>query len=174
MADLAKWPPCSMSGLCLLSAALLCACAPGCSAGRCICLLALAMCLRGFVGPARFSVSWPTAVLDAGNACTPELQLGANAQEHGLIALIMTSLLLLRLIHLQQNGASATGGSQGTACKSCNHGIAPHFLFNSLEQFVVFIDSAPAKLKTAGAYDLGDCFRANLPEAMVVATWEEE
>tara|TARA_R110000824_G_scaffold270974_1_gene459440 strand:+ start:5941 stop:7059 length:1119 start_codon:yes stop_codon:yes gene_type:complete len=153
----------------LLSAALLCRLRAWMQ--RRALLLALAMCFTVVVGLTLFFSVMADWVLDAGMLGTPELH-GGQMLRHGLIALIMTSLLL-RYFYLQQQWQRQQQAELKARLQSLQSRIRPHFLFNSLNSIVSLIDSAPAKAENA-VLDLADLFRANLSEADGVATWEEE
>lgn len=91
---------------------------------------------------------------------------------HGLIALIMTSLLL-RYFYLQQQWQLHNQAALQARLQSLQSRIRPHFLFNSLNSIVSLIGTQPDKAENA-VLDLADLFRANLGEADAVATWADE
>ncbi|KAA0691904.1 sensor histidine kinase [Halopseudomonas laoshanensis] len=153
----------------LLSAALLCR-LRGWMQRRAL-LVALAMCFIVVVGLTLFFTVMADWVLDAGMLGYPELRPGQMLR-HGLIALIMTGLLL-RYFYLQQQWQRQEQAELKARLQSLQSRIRPHFLFNSLNSIVSLIGSAPVKAENA-VLDLADLFRANLSEADGVATWEEE
>lgn len=91
---------------------------------------------------------------------------------HGLIALIMTSLLL-RYFYLQQQWQRQSQAELAARLQSLQSRIKPHFLFNSLNNIVSLIGSQPDKAELA-VLDLADLFRANLESAEGMATWQQE
>lgn len=91
---------------------------------------------------------------------------------HGLIALIMTSLLL-RYFYLQQQWQLQSRAELAARLQSLQSRIKPHFLFNSLNNIVSLIGSQPDKAELA-VLDLADLFRANLEDAAGIATWGQE
>lgn len=153
----------------LLSAALLCRLRAWMQ--RRALLLALAMCFAVVVGLTLFFSVMADWVLDAGMLGPPELHSGQMLR-HGLIALIMTSLLL-RYFYLQQQWQRQQQAELKARLQSLQSRIRPHFLFNSLNSIVSLIGSAPHKAENA-VLDLADLFRANLSEADGLATWAEE
>lgn len=91
---------------------------------------------------------------------------------HGVIALIMTSLLL-RYFYLQQQWQRQNQAELRSRLQALQSRIRPHFLFNSLNSIVSLIASNPAKAEQS-VLDLSDLFRANLGSAESLATWAEE
>lgn len=97
---------------------------------------------------------------------------GQQLLRHGLIALIMTSLLL-RYFYLQQQWQLQQQAELKARLQALQSRIRPHFLFNSLNSIVSLIGSQPEKAENA-VLDLADLFRANLTEVEGVASWAEE
>lgn len=153
----------------LLSAALLCRLRAAMQ--RQALLLALLMCFAVVLGLTLFFSVMADWVLDAGMLGRPELHPD-QLLRHGLIALIMTGLLL-RYFYLQQQWQRQQQAELKARLQSLQSRIRPHFLFNSLNSIISLIGSAPDKAENA-VLDLADLFRANLAEADGVATWEEE
>jgi len=91
---------------------------------------------------------------------------------HGVIALIMTSLLL-RYFYLQQQWQRQNQAELRARLQALQSRIRPHFLFNSLNSIVSLIGSDPHKAEQS-VLDLSDLFRANLGSADALATWGEE
>lgn len=91
---------------------------------------------------------------------------------HGMIALIMTSLLL-RYFYLQQQWQRQNQAETRARLQALQSRIRPHFLFNSLNSIVSLIDSDPRKAENA-VLDLSDLFRANLSDADGLADWAAE
>ncbi|HDZ55652.1 MAG TPA: sensor histidine kinase [Pseudomonas xinjiangensis] len=153
----------------LLSAALLCRLRPWMQ--RRPLWLAIAACYLVVIGIALvFSVlaDW---VVNHGMLGPPPLPTD-QLLRHGLIALIMTSLLL-RYFYLQQQWQLQTQAELKARLQSLQSRIRPHFLFNSLNSIVSLIGSQPEKAENA-VLDLADLFRANLSDADGVASWIEE
>jgi two-component system sensor histidine kinase AlgZ len=91
---------------------------------------------------------------------------------HGLIALIMTSLLL-RYFYLQQQWQHQQQAELRSRLQALQSRIRPHFLFNSLNSIASLIEVAPAKAEQA-VLDLSDLFRANLSSSEALSCWGEE
>lgn len=153
----------------LLSAALLCR-LRGWMRRRAL-WVAIAVCLAVVVGLTLIFTVLADWVLKQGMLGAPQLQ-AEQMLRHGLIALIMTGLLL-RYFYLQQQWQRQHEAELKARLQSLQSRIQPHFLFNSLNSIVSLIDSAPEKAESA-VLDLADLFRANLAEIGGVATWEEE
>lgn len=153
----------------LLSAALLCRLR--CWMQRRALWAAIAVCFVVVVGLTLLFTVLADWVLEQGMLGPPQLHADQMLR-HGLIALIMTGLLL-RYFYLQQQWQHQHDAELKARLQSLQSRIQPHFLFNSLNSIVSLIASAPAKAELA-VLDLADLFRANLSEAGGVATWEEE
>lgn len=153
----------------LLSAALLCH-LRGWMQRRAL-WVALASCFAVVIGLTLFFSVMADWVLASGMLGRPQLQAG-QLLRHGLIALIMTSLLL-RYFYLQQQWQRQHQAELKARLQSLQSRIRPHFLFNSLNSIVSLIGSAPDKAENA-VLDLADLFRANLSEADGMGTWAEE
>ncbi|PKM29311.1 MAG: alginate O-acetyltransferase [Gammaproteobacteria bacterium HGW-Gammaproteobacteria-11] len=110
-------------------------------------------------------------VLNQGMLGSPR-PVPADLLRHGLIALIMTTLLL-RYFFLQQQWQHQHQAELKARLQSLQSRIQPHFLFNSLNSIVSLISTQPDKAEQA-VLDLADLFRANLSEADSMATWAEE
>jgi len=91
---------------------------------------------------------------------------------HGLIALIMTSLLL-RYFYLQQQWQRQHQAELRSRLQALQSRIRPHFLFNSLNSIASLIEIDPAKAEQA-VLDLSDLFRANLASPDTLSSWGEE
>ncbi|MEL0169365.1 MAG: histidine kinase [Pseudomonadaceae bacterium] len=91
---------------------------------------------------------------------------------HGLIALIMTSLLL-RYFYLQQQWQRQHQAELRSRLQALQSRIRPHFLFNSLNSIASLIEIEPAKAEQA-VLDLSDLFRANLASPDTLSSWGEE
>ena len=91
---------------------------------------------------------------------------------HGLIALIMTSLLL-RYFYLQQQWQHQQQAELRSRLQALQSRIRPHFLFNSLNSIASLIEIAPTKAEQA-VLDLSDLFRANLSGSETLSCWGEE
>ena len=133
--------------------------------------LAIACCYTVVVGLALLFTVLADWVLQQGMAGRPPLH-GEQLLRHGLIALIMTSLLL-RYFYLQQQWQLHNQAALQARLQSLQSRIRPHFLFNSLNSIVSLIGSQPEKAETA-VLDLSDLFRANLTDTEALATWGEE
>ncbi|PRB80975.1 sensor histidine kinase [Pseudomonas sp. MYb185] len=133
--------------------------------------LAIACCYAVVVGLALLFTVLADWVLYQGMAGTPPLHT-EQLLRHGLIALIMTSMLL-RYFYLQQQWQSQNQAALQARLQSLQSRIRPHFLFNSLNSIVSLIGTQPDKAENA-VLDLSDLFRANLADADAVATWGEE
>lgn len=133
--------------------------------------VAIACCYTVVVGLALLFTVLADWVLYQGMAGSPPLH-GEQLLRHGLIALIMTSLLL-RYFYLQQQWQLHNQAALQARLQSLQSRIRPHFLFNSLNSIVSLIESQPDKAENA-VLDLSDLFRANLSDAEAVATWAEE
>jgi two-component system sensor histidine kinase AlgZ len=133
--------------------------------------VAIAVCFTVVVGLTLLFTVLADWVLEQGMLGEPQLQ-PEQMLRHGLIALIMTGLLL-RYFYLQQQWQRQHDAELRARLQSLQSRIQPHFLFNSLNSIVSLIAVSPAKAESA-VLDLSDLFRANLAEAGGVATWEEE
>ncbi|MFN3580664.1 MAG: sensor histidine kinase [Pseudomonas sp.] len=133
--------------------------------------LAILACYAVVISLALFFSVMADWVLNRGMLGTPELHPGQMLR-HGLIALIMTSLLL-RYFYLQQQWQRQQQAELQARLQSLQSRIRPHFLFNSLNSIVSLIGSDAEKAENA-VLDLADLFRANLSEVDGLATWEEE
>ncbi len=153
----------------LLSAALLCRLRPWMQ--RRPLGLAIAACYAVVISLVLIFTVLGEWVLHQGMLGVPRLD-GELLLRHGMIAAIMTSLLL-RYFYLQQQWQRQTQAELKARLQSLQSRIRPHFLFNSLNSIVSLIGSAPDKAENA-VLDLADLFRANLGEAEGVATWAEE
>jgi two-component system sensor histidine kinase AlgZ len=153
----------------LLSAALLCRLRSWMQ--RRALWLAIAVCFEVVVGLTLTFTVLADWVLYQGMLGQPDLRFELMLR-HGLIALIMTGLLL-RYFYLQQQWQRQHDAELKARLQALQSRIQPHFLFNSLNSIVSLIVSAPAKAELA-VLDLADLFRANLSEAGGMATWEEE
>lgn len=153
----------------LLSAALLCRLRSWMQ--RRALWVAIGVCFAVVVGLTLFFTVMADWVLGQGMLGRPQFQ-PEQMLRHGLIALIMTGLLL-RYFYLQQQWQRQHDAELKARLQALQSRIQPHFLFNSLNSIVSLIASAPAKAELA-VLDLADLFRANLSEAGGVATWEEE
>ena len=153
----------------LLSAALLCRLRPWMQ--RRPLGLAIAACYAVVVSLVLIFTVLGEWVLHQGMMGVPQLD-GELLLRHGLIALIMTSLLL-RYFYLHQQWERQTQAELKARLQSLQSRIRPHFLFNSLNSIVSLIGSEPDKAENA-VLDLADLFRANLGEAEGVASWAEE
>ncbi|UAW98587.1 histidine kinase [Halopseudomonas nanhaiensis] len=153
----------------LLSAALLCRLRPWMQ--RRPLGLAIAACYAVVISLVLIFTILGEWVLHQGMLGLPQLDAELLLR-HGLIALIMTSLLL-RYFYLQQQWQRQTQAELKARLQSLQSRIRPHFLFNSLNSIVSLIGSSPDKAENA-VLDLADLFRANLGEAEGVASWAEE
>lgn len=153
----------------LLSAALLCHLRPWMR--RQALGLSIAACYAVVVGLTLVFTVMANWVLLQGLVGAPLVD-GAQLLRHGLIALIMTSLLL-RYFYLQQQWQRQQQAELLARLQALQSRIRPHFLFNSLNSIVSLIGTAPDKAENA-VLDLADLFRANLTEVEGVATWGEE
>ena len=133
--------------------------------------VAIACCYAVVVGLALIFTVLADWVLYQGMAGNPPLRT-EQLLRHGLIALIMTSMLL-RYFYLQQQWQLHDQAALQARLQSLQSRIRPHFLFNSLNSIVSLIGSQPDKAESA-VLDLSDLFRANLADAEAVATWGEE
>lgn len=133
--------------------------------------VAIACCYAVVVGLALVFTVLADWVLYQGMAGNPPLRV-EQLLRHGLIALIMTSLLL-RYFYLQQQWQLHDQAALQARLQSLQSRIRPHFLFNSLNSIVSLIGSQPDKAESA-VLDLSDLFRANLADVDAVATWLEE
>lgn len=133
--------------------------------------VAIACCYAVVVGLALVFTVLADWVLYQGMAGNPPLR-AEQLLRHGLIALIMTSLLL-RYFYLQQQWQTHDQAALQARLQSLQSRIRPHFLFNSLNSIVSLIGSQPDKAESA-VLDLSDLFRANLTDVDAVATWLEE
>ncbi|CEA04168.1 alginate biosynthesis protein AlgZ/FimS [Pseudomonas saudimassiliensis] len=133
--------------------------------------LAIGCCYAVVVGLALLFTVAADWVLYQGLAGAPPVN-GNQLLRHGLIALIMTSLLL-RYFYLQQQWQLHNQAALQARLQSLQSRIRPHFLFNSLNSIVSLIATHPDKAETA-VLDLSDLFRANLTETDALATWAEE
>ncbi|MBF7730146.1 sensor histidine kinase [Pseudomonas sp. N040] len=91
---------------------------------------------------------------------------------HGLIALIM-SALLLRYFYLQSQWRRQQQAELGARIESLQARIRPHFLFNSLNSIASLVASDPHKAEQA-VLDLSDLFRASLARPGVLVAWHDE
>ena len=132
---------------------------------------AIAGCYTVVVGLTLLFTVLADWVLQQGMTGMPVLR-GEQLLRHGLIATIMTSLLL-RYFYLQQQWQMHNQAALQARLQSLQSRIRPHFLFNSLNSIVSLIGSQPDKAESA-VLDLSDLFRANLSDAEAVATWAEE
>ncbi|TVP89259.1 MAG: sensor histidine kinase [Pseudomonadaceae bacterium] len=153
----------------LLSAALLCRLRPWMR--RQPLGLSIAACYAVVVGLTLVFTIMANWVLLQGLVGVPRVD-GAQLLRHGLIALIMTSLLL-RYFYLQQQWQHQQQAELLARLQALQSRIRPHFLFNSLNSIVSLIGTAPDKAENA-VLDLADLFRANLTEVEGIATWREE
>ena len=153
----------------LLSAALLCR-LRGWMQWRAL-WTAIAVCFVVVIGLTLTFTVLADWVLEQGMLGQPRLE-AEQMLRHGLIALIMTGLLL-RYFYLQQQWQRQHDAELKARLQSLQSRIQPHFLFNSLNSIVSLIGSDPAKAESA-VLDLSDLFRANLSEVGGVATWAEE
>ena len=153
----------------LLSAALLCR-LRNCMRRRAL-GLSIACCYAVVVGLTLLFTVLADWVLYQGMAGHPPLRT-EQLLRHGLIALIMTSLLL-RYFYLQQQWQLHNQAALQARLQSLQSRIRPHFLFNSLNSIVSLIGSQPDKAESA-VLDLSDLFRANLTDVDAIATWAEE
>ncbi|WP_373185607.1 sensor histidine kinase [Halopseudomonas sp.] len=153
----------------LLSAALLCR-LRGWMQRRAL-WVAITVCFAVVVGLTLMFTVLAEWVLEQGMLGYPQLR-SEQMLRHGLIAMIMTGLLL-RYFYLQQQWQRQHEAELKARLQSLQSRIQPHFLFNSLNSIVSLIASAPAKAELA-VLDLADLFRANLSEVGGVGTWEEE
>ncbi|SDT89360.1 sensor histidine kinase [Halopseudomonas salegens] len=153
----------------LLSAALLCRLRPWMQ--RQALWLSIAACYAVVVGLTLLFTVLANWVLLQGMLGTPLTDF-AQLLRHGLIALIMTSLLL-RYFYLQLQWQHQQQAELRARLQALQSRIRPHFLFNSLNSIVSLIGTAPDKAENA-VLDLADLFRANLTEVEGVATWGEE
>lgn len=133
--------------------------------------VAIASCYAVVVGLALLFTVLAEWLLYQGMAGYPQMQL-QQLLRHGLIALIMTSLLL-RYFYLQQQRQLHNQAALQARLQSLQSRIRPHFLFNSLNSIVSLISSQPDKAEDA-VLDLADLFRANFTDAEELATWAEE
>lgn len=133
--------------------------------------LAIVGCYAVVVGLTLLFTVLADWVLHQGMTGAPVMQ-GEQLLRHGLIATIMTSLLL-RYFYLQQQWQLHNQAALQARLQSLQSRIRPHFLFNSLNSIVSLIGSQPDKAESA-VLDLSDLFRANLSDAESVATWAEE
>lgn len=133
--------------------------------------IAIACCYAVVVGLTLVFTVLADWVLSQGMAGSPPLH-AEQLLRHGLIALIMTSLLL-RYFYLQQQWQLHNQAALQSRLQSLQSRIRPHFLFNSLNSIVSLIGTQPDKAESA-VLDLSDLFRANLSDAEAIATWVEE
>ncbi|MFZ2288120.1 MAG: sensor histidine kinase [Halopseudomonas yangmingensis] len=110
-------------------------------------------------------------ILLRGMLGSPQLP-GELLLRHGLIALIMTSLLL-RYFYLQQQWQRHSQAEVRARLEALQARIRPHFLFNSLNGILSLIGSNPHKAEDA-LLDLADLFRASLGEVDGLVDWAEE
>ncbi|MEH6387206.1 MULTISPECIES: sensor histidine kinase [Pseudomonas] len=153
----------------LLSAALLCRLRPWMQ--RRPLWLAISACYAVVIGLTLLFTVLAEWVLQHGMTGAPPLRVDLLLR-HGLIALIMTSLLL-RYFYLHQQRQFQVQSELQSRLQSLQSRIRPHFLFNSLNSIVSLIGSQPQQAENA-VLDLADLFRANLSEAGGVATWAQE
>ncbi|MBD1550182.1 sensor histidine kinase [Pseudomonas typographi] len=151
----------------LLSAALLCQLRPWLArlhpgtAGILCCLLVVALALAG------------TALTDHYHLSGPGPAEGAYRYlRHGLIALIM-SALLLRYFYLQNQWRLQQQAELKARLEALQARIKPHFLFNSLNSIASLVVLAPAKAEQA-VLDLSSLFRASLQAPGSVVGWADE
>ncbi|MBC9252782.1 alginate O-acetyltransferase [Pseudomonas alcaligenes] len=91
---------------------------------------------------------------------------------HGLIALIM-SALLLRYFYLQSQWRRQQQAELRARIESLQARIRPHFLFNSLNSIASLVVVDPNKAEQA-VLDLSDLFRASLAKPGTLVPWREE
>lgn len=91
---------------------------------------------------------------------------------HGLIALIM-SALLLRHFYLHSQRRRQERAELQARIESLQARIRPHFLFNSLNSIASLVVTAPDKAEQA-VLDLSDLFRASLARPGILVPWHEE
>jgi two-component system, LytTR family, sensor histidine kinase AlgZ len=152
----------------LLSAALMCRLRPwlarlgsGLAGGVC-CGLVIALTLGCTALSDYFALTGPGAAEGEVN----------RYLRHGLIALIM-SALMLRYFYLQSQWRRQQQAELRARIEALQARIRPHFLFNSLNSIASLVVSAPDKAEQA-VLDLSDLFRASLSKPGSVVCWEEE
>ncbi|WP_407313482.1 sensor histidine kinase [Pseudomonas sp. nanlin1] len=91
---------------------------------------------------------------------------------HGLIALIM-SALLLRYFYLQSQWRKQQQAELQARIEALQARIQPHFLFNSLNSIASLVVIDPVKAEQA-VLDLSDLFRASLARPGHLVTWKDE
>ncbi len=91
---------------------------------------------------------------------------------HGLISLIMSSLLL-RYFYLQSQWRRQEQAELRARIESLQARIRPHFLFNSLNAIASLVATDPARAEQA-VLDLSDLFRATLARPGTLVTWRDE
>lgn len=115
------------------------------------------------------------------NALADRLDLGAAPAgesapvlylRHGLIALIMSGLLL-RHSYLHSQRRRKERAELQARIESLQARIRPHFLFNSLNSIASLVASAPHQAEQA-VLDLSDLFRASLARPGTLVPWHEE
>src|SRR5690606_31083768 len=118
--------------------------------------VAIAGCYTVVVGLTLLFTVLADWVLQQGMTGMPVLR-GEQLLRHGLIATIMTSLLL-RYFYLQQQWQMHNQAALQARLQSLQSRIRPHFLFNSLNSIVSLIGSQPDKAESA-VLDLSDLVR---------------
>ncbi len=91
---------------------------------------------------------------------------------HGMIALIM-SALLLRYFYLQSQWRKQEQAELKARIEALQARIRPHFLFNSLNSIASLVAIDPYKAEQA-VLDLSDLFRASLAKPGTLVPWCEE
>lgn len=133
--------------------------------------VAIACCYAVVVGLTLLFTVMAEWLLYQGLAARPQIPLH-QLLRHGLIALIMTSLLL-RYFYLQQQWQLQNQAALNARLQSLQSRIQPHFLFNSLNSILSLIETQPDKAENA-VLDLADLFRAAMADSEKVASWAEE
>jgi len=173
-----NWPGLALSSLfvqwiVLLSAALLCGLRPWLArlnpglAGCLCCAMVVGLTLM-----ATGLTDYFHLIEHPGKVSDFSFNLFNRYLRHGLIALIM-SALLLRYFYLQSQWRLQQQAELKARLEALQARIKPHFLFNTLNSIasLVAIDAVRAE---QAVLDLSDLFRASLGTAGTLVSWREE
>lgn len=158
--------------LVLLSAALLCGLRPwlarlhpGAAGGACCAMVvALTLLATGLTDYLHLVPATPASDLSFG--------IFNRYLRHGLIALIM-SALLLRYFYLQSQWRIQQRAEFQARLEALQARIKPHFLFNTLNSIASLVPVDAVRAEQA-VLDLSDLFRASLGKAGTLVSWREE
>ena len=102
-----------------------------------------------------------------------ETQFQAFNMVEGVVFAVLSSVLLLRYLHLQRAVRTLQALSEAARIQELQSRIRPHFLFNSMNMIASLIASDPDKAEQV-VVDLADLFRRVLDDAHTMVPLREE